>query len=203
MASRTTQRVEEKKSMILAAAKDILIRKGRQTRMADIAEASGMETSSVYYYFKGVPEVLNALLHDQYRDLAQHEREVGSARLSDMDMLEEMVRYLLEFYHENFDLVQIIISHVSPLFQDPDLEEDSEAINDFLSAYRKADEILVNYLRRLQAAGELAAEYRPEALLTLLRGAMWGVIASWRLEYPPRATIGNYVNRILTIVAKH
>ena len=122
MPSKTKQRVEEKKTQILATAKEIFMRKGRQTRMADIAGVAGMETSSLYYYFKGVPEVLDALLHDQYRDLREHEREVATSRLSNIDTLREMVRYLLEFYHENFELVQIILGHVSPLFQDPDLE---------------------------------------------------------------------------------
>ena len=64
MANRTTQRVEEKKAKILATAKKILIQKGRQTRMADFAEVAGMETSSLYYHVKWVPEVLKALLYD-------------------------------------------------------------------------------------------------------------------------------------------
>ena len=189
MPSKTKQRVEEKKTQILATAKEIFMRKGRQTRMADIAGVAGMETSSLYYYFKGVPEVLDALLHDQYRDLREHEREVATSRLSNIDTLREMVRYLLEFYHENFELVQIILGHVSPLFQDPDLEEDSEAINDFLTAYRNADEILLTYIRRSREDRAVTNDHPPETLLAMLRGAMFGIIASWREHYPPKAAI--------------
>ena len=200
MASKTTRRVEEKKAQILATAKEIFMRRGRQTRMADIAGVAGMETSSLYYYFKGVPEVLNALLHDQYRDLREHEFEVASARLSNIETLREMVRYLLEFYHENFELVQIILSHVSPLFQDPDLEEDSEAINDFLTAYRNADEILLTYIRRSQEDHAVTHDHTPETLLAMMRGTMLGVIASWRGHYPPKTAIPAYIDRLFRMI---
>ena len=200
MASKTTQRVEEKKTQILATAKEIFLRKGRQTRMADIAEAAGMETSSLYYYFKGVPEVLNALLNDQYRDLREYDREVAAARLSNMEALREIVLYLLGFYHENFELVQIILSHVSPLFQDPDLEEDSEAINDFLTAYRNADAIILTYIRRSQEDNEVTRDHTPETLLAMLRGAMLGVMASWQEHYPPKTAIQGYIDRLFLLI---
>ena len=200
MASKTTRRVEEKKAQILATAKEIFMRRGRQTRMADIAEAAGMETSSLYYYFKGVPEVLNALLNDQYRDLHEYEREAASARLSNMEALRGIVLYLLEFYHENFELIQIILSHVSPLFQDPDLEEDSEAINDFLTAYRNADEILLSYIRQSQEDHAITHDYAPKTLLAMLRGAMFGVIASWRGHYPPKTAIPAYIDRLFRMI---
>ncbi len=200
MASKTTQRVEEKKTQILATAKGIFMRKGRQTRMADIAEAAGMETSSLYYYFKGVPEVLNALLNDQYRDLRQYEREMALARLSNMEALREIVLYLLEFYHENFELIRIILSHVSPLFQDLDLEEDSEAINDFLTAYRNADAIILSYLHGSQEDNEVTHDYPPETLLAMLRGAMLGIMASWQQSYPPKTAIPGYVDRLFRLI---
>ena len=200
MPSKTKQRVEERKTQILASAKEIFMRKGRQTRMADIAGVAGMETSSLYYYFKGVPEVLNALLHDQYRDLREHEREVATSRLSNIETLREMVRYLLEFYHENFELVQIILGHVSPLFQDPDLEEDSEAINDFLTAYRNADEILLSYIRQAQEDRAISHDHPPETLLAMLRGAMFGVMASWQEHYPPKKAIPGYIDRLFRMI---
>lgn len=201
MANKTTRRVEEKKTQILSTAKEIFMRKGRQTKMADIAEAAGMETSSLYYYFKGVPEVLNALLNDQYRDLHEYEREAASARLSNMEALRGIVLYLLEFYHENFELVQIILSHVSPLFQDPDLQEDSEAINDFLTAYRNADEILLSYIRQSQEDLAITHDHPPETLLAMLRGAMFGIMASWQEDYPPKMAIPGYIDRLFRMIA--
>lgn len=201
MGNRTIRRVEEKKSAILAVAKEIFQRKGRQTRMADIAQSAGLETSSLYYYFKGIPEVLDALLHDQYRDLQLHEQEVAPENLSNMGMLREMIRYLLEFYHDNFDLVQIILAHVSPLFQDPELEEESQAINEFLSAYRRADELLLSYIRRSRDDGELSVDMEPEAMLAILRGTMWGIIASWRFHHPDPDTVEDCIDRILRVIA--
>lgn len=200
MASRTTRRVEERKAKILATAKEILMRKGRQIRMADIAEVAGMETSSLYYYFKGIPEVLNALLNDEYRDLTELEIEAESARLSNMDALRKVVLYLLGFYHDNFEVIQIMLSHVSPLFQDPDLEEDTEAINDFLEACRNADTVILNYLRQAHEDGEIARDYTPEALLLMLRGAMWGIVASWRDHYPPKTAIPGYIDRLVLLI---
>jgi AcrR family transcriptional regulator len=200
VANKTTQRVEEKKSRILAAAKDILVRKGRQTRMADIAEVAGMETSSLYYYFKGIPEVLNALLYDQYRDLSEFELEAESEGLSNMQALGRIVRYLLEFYHENFELVQITLCHVTPLFQDPELEEDAKAINDFLVACRNADKVMLKFLRGAQGDHEITNDYVPATLLKMLRGAIWGIVASWRTHYPPATAIPGYIDRIFLMI---
>jgi AcrR family transcriptional regulator len=168
--------------------------------MADIAEVAGMETSSLYYYFKGIPEVLNALLNDEYRDLTELENEAESARLSNMDALRKVVLYLLGFYHDNFEVIQIMLSHVSPLFQDPDLEEETEAINDFLEACRNADAVILNYLRQAHEDGEIAQDHTPEALLSMLRGAMWGIVASWRDHYPPKTAIPGYIDRLVLLI---
>ena len=200
MASRTTRRVEEKKAKILATAKEILMRKGRQTRMADIAEVAGMETSSLYYYFKGIPEVLNALLNDEYRDLTELEIEAASARLTTMEALRGVIRYLLEFYHGNFEVIQIILSHVSPLFQDPDLVEDTEAINDFLEACRNGDAVILGYLQEAQKEGQITSDHSPDTLLLMLRGAMWGIVASWRDYYPPVTAVPGYIDRLILLI---
>jgi len=200
MARKTGQRVAEKKAQILAGAKEILIRKGRQIRMGDIAEAVGMETSSLYYYFKGIPEVLDALLKDKYRDLSEYGAEVDQADGPAIDTLRELVLYLLEFYHENLGSIQIIMSHVSPLFQDPDLEEDTEAINDYLNAYRNADKVLLHCIRRAQEGDEITSDRPPEVLLSVLRGAMWGLIASWRTHYPAREEIPGCIDRLFQLL---
>lgn len=200
MASKTIRRVEEKKAFILRVAKDILMQKGRQTGIADIAEAAGMEKSTLYYYFKGVNDILNALLHGQYRDLQIQKREAEAMNLDSVEALRELICYLLGFYHENHDLVLIIMTQVSPLFHFPDQEEEPPAINDFLAAYRRADKVLLEYLTDAQQGGMIDTSTDPETMLSLIRGAMMGVIASWKRELPPREAIPECVDRILQLV---
>ncbi len=191
MANRTIRRVEEKKAAILRVARDVMIRKGRRTGMADIAEAAGMDKSTLYYYFKGVNDVLNALLHGQYRDLRAQKREAEK---------QQLLCYLLGFYYDNLNLVLITLSHVSPLFHIPDEEEEPQAINDFLAAYRRADEILLEYLTSAKEEGKLSQDLDPETMLALLRGAMMGMIASWKTELPNREEIPMCVDRMFQLL---
>lgn len=201
MANRTTERVNRKKQEILETAKEVFIRRGRQTRMIDIAERTGMDKSSLYYYFKGIPEVLNALLRDKYRDLHVYEQELIERDLSSVEILREMLQYLLEFYLANFEIVQIILYHTTPLFHDPEHEDDTEAINEFLAAHRRADKILLTYTERAQASGELGAGRDPRATLSMIRGAMLGVVASWKENRPDKSDIPDYVRDILKMFA--
>jgi AcrR family transcriptional regulator len=192
--------MEEKRAEILATAKEILIAHGKHTKMSDIAACLDLETSSLYYYYKGIPEILNALLADKYRDLNAYEDHISTPGKTHFELLHEMLVYLMGFYHENLDLVQIVLTQVFPLFHAVELEDESAAINDYLMAYWKANDILLYHIRGAQEVRDLAPEIPPNQILQILRGAMWGVIASWR-EYPTeKSNITYCVDRILRTV---
>lgn len=192
--------MEEKRSEILSAAKDVLIAQGKNAKMSDIAARLDIETSSLYYYYKGIPEVLNALLIDKYRDLETFEDEMFKPDKSHLELLREMVVYLMEFYLENLDLVQIILTQVFPLFHAPELEDESDAINDYLMAYWNANTILLRHIRGAQAAGTIDHEIEPDQILQVLRGAMWGVVASWRDHATSKEDVPYCVDRIFKML---
>ncbi len=192
--------MEEKRSEILSAAKDVLIAQGKNAKMSDIAARLDIETSSLYYYYKGIPEVLNALLIDKYRDLETFEDEMFKPDKSHFQLLREMVVYLMEFYLENLDLVQIILTQVFPLFHAPELEDESDAINDYLLAYWNANTILLRHIRGAQAAGTIDHEIEPDQILHVLRGAMWGVVASWRDHPTSKEDVSYCVDRIFRML---
>lgn len=201
VARRSRERIEAKRLEILEAAKSVFIAQGKHAKMPDIAARVGMDTSSLYYYFKGIPEILNALLVDKYRHLEAYELKISSPEKSHLTMLEEMLAYLLEFYYENLLLIEIVLTQVFPLFHSPHLEDESEAINDYLTAYWQANEVLVRHIVGAQKAGAIDGNITPEAGVQLIRGAMWGVVASWRERRPPKQEIPGCARRILRLVA--
>ncbi len=192
--------MEEKRTEILETAKQVLIAHGKHAKMSDIAACLDLETSSLYYYYKGIPEILNALLADKYRDLQSYDEHISQPGKSHFEMLHQMLVYLMGFYHENLDLVQIILTQVFPLFHAVELEDESAAINDYLMAYWRANDILLYHIRGAQEMQALTSEVSPKQILQIIRGAMWGVIASWREHPTEKSDIPHCVERILRIV---
>ena len=69
--------------------------------MGDIAKALDMDKSSLYYYYKGIPEILNAILDREYYDFSVHINQIRKENKSHIDVLKELIRVILEFYHDN------------------------------------------------------------------------------------------------------
>jgi AcrR family transcriptional regulator len=192
--------MEEKRAEILDTAKDVLISQGKHAKMSDIAARLELETSSLYYYYKGIPEILNALLADKYRDLQSYDEYISVPGKTHFEVLHQMLVYLMGFYHENLDLVQIILTQVFPLFHAVELEDESAAINDYLMAYWRANDILLYHIRGAQEMRDLTTDVPPDQVLQIIRGAMWGVIASWREHPTDKSNIPHCVDRILRTV---
>jgi AcrR family transcriptional regulator len=190
------QRLEQKRAVILTAAEQILIRRGKSATMGDIAQALDMDKSSLYYYFKGIPEILNAILDKEYYDFSQNINEIRRDNKTHVDVLKEMVRVILEFYHDNIEMLLIILTRIFPLFLEPGNREDSTAINNYMDSYHLANDLMLEEIRLALRERELATQFSPELVLQTLRGAIFGVCAVWRYDKPERGAIPALIEQL-------
>jgi len=190
------KRLEKKKATILSVAREVLIKQGKNTSMGDIADALGMDTSSLYYYYKGIPEIINNLLDNEYHDFSSIHQNLKEEGKSSLCIIEEMVKLILEFYYDNLEIMQIILTQISPLFLDPEYREASVAINNYLEGYRTTNENLLEEIKLAQEEGEITSRFTPELILSAIRGIIFGICTAWREEKPPREMISDITERI-------
>jgi AcrR family transcriptional regulator len=199
MSQSKQKRLEQKRATILSTAESVLIRYGKNATMGDIAKALDMDKSSLYYYYKGIPEILNAILDQEYYDFSVHINEIRKENKAHIDVLREMIRVILEFYHDNLEILLIILTRIFPLFIDPETREESTAINNYMDSYREANVLMLEEIKQGLTKGEFKVEFSPEMILQTLRGAVFGICAVWRKQKPPRDAIPGTVDQLLAL----
>jgi AcrR family transcriptional regulator len=196
MAQSKQKRLEQKKATILATAESVLIKKGKNATMGDIAQALDMDKSSLYYYFKGIPDILNAILDQEYYGFSVEIHEIRKENKSHVDVLKELVRIILEFYYDNLEILLIILTRIFPLFIDPEAREESTAINNYMDSYRLANEMMLEEIGLALRLGEFSCDLSALMILQTLRGAIFGACAVWRHEKPRREEIPFLVDQL-------
>ncbi|GEM_PF-1942672 len=196
MALKRQTRLEEKKQRIIEEAKKVLIRYGKNATMGDIASALDMDKSSLYYYFKGIPEILNTILDKEYYDFTIHMNQLRSENKDHISILKEMCRIILEFYYDNLEILQIILSRIFPLFIDTDWKEESESINSYMESYWQANDFMLEEIEKGIESGELKTNFTSDMVLQTLRGAIFGICAVWRKKKSERKEIPGLIEEI-------
>jgi AcrR family transcriptional regulator len=196
MATSKQKRLEQKRASILEQAEQIFIRRGKSATMGDIAQALDMDKSSLYYYFKGIPEILNAILDKEYYDFSVNIHEIRRENKAHVDVLKEMVRIILEFYHDNIEILLIILTRIFPLFIELDSRDESTAINSYMESYHLANDLMLEEIRLALHDREVVTEFSPQMILQTLRGAVFGVCSVWRDGKPERAEIPRIVDQL-------
>ena len=202
MSQSKQKRLEQKRAAILATAEDILIKRGKNATMGEIAQALDMDKSSLYYYYKGIPEILNAVLDKEYYDFSVHIKEIRKENKTHVDVLKELVRVVLEFYHDNLEILLIILTRIFPLFIDPDTREESTAINNYMESYREANILMLEEIKLGLDRGEFRVRFSPKMILQTLRGAVFGICAVWRDQKPSREEIPTIVNQLFDMYTR-
>ncbi len=201
MARKTQQRSEQKRAQILDEARKVLIRYGKKTTMSDIARSLGMDTSSLYYYYKNIPEITDTLLDGEYHDFSLTSVKWRDFKGGPLDGLKEMLRMLLEFYYDNQAILEIIFTQVFPLCVHEDHEDDSVAINHFMKTYREANESILHEIENACRDKALGGYFPPQTILKIIRGNIFGLWASWKTDKPPKEKLPEIVDRILRLFA--
>jgi AcrR family transcriptional regulator len=197
MTRKSQQRSEQKRSLILKEAKTVLKRHGKATTMSDIARALGMDTSSLYYYFKNIPEIIDTILNEQYHDFSLNSVKWRTFKGGSIAALKEMLRMLLEFYYDNQEILGIILTQVFPLCVHEDHEDESIAINHFMKTYWEANASILHEIEKACKEKKLGTAFPPQTILLIIRGTIFGLWASWNTDKPEKDRLPEIVDRML------
>lgn len=192
---------EKKRALILSKAKEVLKKHGKNTTMSLVAQELEMDTSSLYYYYKGIPEIINTLLQSEYHDLSTVHATLSKDNKTPLEILKTMVQMVMEFYYDNLEIMQIVLTQVSPLFLDRDHQEPSEAVNNYMHSYRTTSAELLQEIKLSQQSGELPDSFGALMILNILRGAVFGITAAWIEKKPERKSIPEFVQLLFSGLA--
>jgi hypothetical protein len=108
---------------------------------------------------------------------------------------------MLEFYHENIEILLIILTRIFPLFLEPGSRDESSAINGYMGSYRLANDLMLEEIELALRDRELRTEFPPKMILQTLRGAIFGVCSVWRGGKPERVEIPRIVDQLFRMYA--
>lgn len=199
MSLKKQKRLEKKKALILEEAKKVLIKFGKNASMADIADNLDMDKSSLYYYYKGIPEILNIILDQEYYEIAVEIDHLRHSGKNHRAVIKDFICDLLEFYYDNMEILQIILTRVFPLFIDPENREDSAAINKYMDSYRRNNEFFLEEIKAAIHKDEMHSDFSAEMVLQVLRGSIFGICAAWKTDKPSRESIPELSSLLLSM----
>jgi AcrR family transcriptional regulator len=109
----------ERKSRILAAAADLVARKGyHAVSIAEIGAAAGITGSGVYRHFESKSAVLVALFDRVIDDLLRDEQEILDATSDLSDALAQLIAGQVEFVVGDRELAQVYHNEINNLPED-------------------------------------------------------------------------------------
>jgi TetR/AcrR family transcriptional regulator, cholesterol catabolism regulator len=114
-----TELYDERRSKILASAKELFRAKGyRGTTFADLSESVGMDRATIYYYFGSKEEIFDFLVRDLVKGNRNMVQDLADAEGPASERLRRFIVTLLVSYAEHFPFLYIYLEermgHVAP-----------------------------------------------------------------------------------------
>jgi len=169
---------ESKRGLIMDAAIQVFSRKGyHHSKMEEIAVEAGIGKGTIYEYFPGKLQLLQAIMEQSYR-IYDHSFESNIAGGTLEDKLESLIRGHLQFCQDNKDLTRI-------LFLDTDVIDEELRQWAWQKKVQKEQHLREIFAQAIQH-GEIKAV--DERLLTIIIGGMlmsfWApiVMGNWQID---------------------
>lgn len=139
----------EKRKRVCDIAAKLFVEKGfEKTTTRDIASATGMNTSAIYYYFDDKESILYEILVRIMDNSLRRMREIAESDMDPKDKLNAVIKLHTEIYGIDPDTMELIVYNLKSL--DP---EHWKEIRDKQREYAK---IVVNILDEMQKRGKIA-----------------------------------------------
>jgi len=132
--------------------------------MADIARQAGVSYGLVYHYFGSKKTLFDVIVDTWWSDLYSVLEEQRESRLDFTKRLEYIIRFFLETYSNNPDLISIFISEVSR----SSVYHTSRGLNKFKKFFSLCEEII----SKGQNTGILRDDIGPHYLTYIFLGAI-------------------------------
>src|SRR5207302_8143257 len=133
---------------ILAAATEVFARYGfHGARVADIADQAGIAYGLVYHYFDNKDDILGAIFSERWSQYVSYIDEVGRMQMPFQEKMQRLVRFWVEIYRREPDLMTIMINDISRSYEFLESHDIStvlvafDAIETIISAARDSGEV--------------------------------------------------------------
>jgi AcrR family transcriptional regulator len=102
---------DKRRDEILDVATRLFASKGfMPTTVADIADASQMSKSLIYYYYKSKEDILYDVMHDYVESLLETLRAVANQKLEPEERLRELCRRLMWQYGQKDQIFKVLLN---------------------------------------------------------------------------------------------
>ena len=103
------QKIEQKEHALLWAARQMFVEHGYDgVRMAALAKRVGMSEGSIYSYFSTKCDLMQAIVIDFWREIAEGAHAAIAAGDPPMEQLHDLAVYHLATVIDNFDFLDLI-----------------------------------------------------------------------------------------------
>jgi AcrR family transcriptional regulator len=173
-------RSDATKKKLFDAAMDLIGERGFTDASVDeIVERAGVAKGTVYYHFAGKAELVEALITDRFRPLAEAFRTAAGEHADDpRAAIEAIVRAELGFLSENSSFSKLLLTEM--------WREDRVWRNTLVLARRELFAVISGVIRQGIASGEFRDDVDPEFGASALFGMTATVALDWLAFEPAR-----------------
>jgi AcrR family transcriptional regulator len=105
IADRKQREKEERRTLILKRAKDLILERGVDSlSMQEIADSAELSKATLYLYFPGKEAILAAILEEAARTFIDYAQERTSPEASGIEAIHSLWKGFLDFYGESEDI---------------------------------------------------------------------------------------------------
>ncbi|MBW2544012.1 MAG: TetR/AcrR family transcriptional regulator [Deltaproteobacteria bacterium] len=159
-----------KQEIIVEAALEVFRDKGyANTRMADIARRAGVSYGLVYHYFAGKEVLFDVIVEGWWGQLYQMLKDEGASDTECREKLENIIKFFLDTYAEEPNLVSIFVTEVSR----SSVYHTAGGLAKFRTFFSLTEEIM----REGQKKGFLRSDIGPHYLTYIFLGAIEAFIS--------------------------
>ncbi|MCI5096895.1 MAG: TetR family transcriptional regulator [Rhodobacteraceae bacterium] len=127
------QKLEEKETRILAAARDVFVEFGfEKGRMAEIAKRAGVAEGTVYLYYQTKKDLVRAVLEQYWARLTREALEALPEGSNTFDQLQAFARFHLSAFHRDIDYINM---NVAARTAHQDFEVPMERVRDYVRVF--------------------------------------------------------------------
>lgn len=168
-----------RKMQIVRRAAEIFMRKGvGQTSMEDIAGAVGIRREGLYYYFKGLGDILLEVILPQSKSLLLNLERIVSSRMTATEALHAAIQSHLDAFNPAYLEMSIALREDHSI-------RNPEKLRELREVWTEYGDLWVRIVERGQAAGELKPELNAKLVAFGLLG-MCNWVSRW---YDPSESI--------------
>lgn len=168
---------EEKRNLILDAAKEIVSNEGlEKLSIRKIAGKIDYSPAVIYNYFQNKDEILNDLIKDGYKNIVDALNTVQLSSEKPLDSFKEAIRKYIEVALQNPDEYKAVLLNNTPSI----LDHTSILIND-ASIRRKAIFLLCQHIKEINSENNLD-DSKIEILAQVVWTATYGLIIRLIIE---------------------